>query len=82
MVKRTTKDKAPAPAFLRTRSGGESIPVLMTYSADEALTGPKNTWLEIAYHEGYLTRRKFRELKRRYEKVHALMSSGREVHPV
>ena len=56
--------------------------VSLAYAEDSPPSGPKNTWLEMAYHEGYLSRKKFRELKRRYAKVHALISQGRGGHPV
>ncbi len=44
---------------------------------DEA-SSAKNAWLDMAYHKGYLTRKKFRELKKRYARIHSLMRDQNE----
>jgi len=76
MVERIEKHKAPA-ASQATVSGGWG-PRTGRCPSEDSMAVPKNTWLEMAYHEGYLSRKKFRELKKRYEKVYALVTQGRK----
>ncbi len=77
MVERIEKHKAPAAFSHATGSGGWGTRAVRCPSEDFGAV-PKNTWLEMAYHEGYLSRKKFRELKKRYEKVYALVTQGRK----
>ncbi|MFA5261480.1 MAG: hypothetical protein WC450_09650 [Candidatus Omnitrophota bacterium] len=80
MVERTAGHEAHVNP-LRLGEGGRGIRATLVCPADEPLSGPKSTWLEMAYHEGYLSRKKFRELKKRYDKVYTLMTQGREGPP-
>lgn len=81
MMERTARHEAH-PVPFRPGEGGRWGRVTLACPGDEPLSGPKNTWLEMAYHEGYLSRRKFRELKKRYEKVYALMTQRRNGIPL
>lgn len=75
MVEQSVKHKAAA-SFRSREHGTWGVGTLNCRAERPPVT--KNGWLEMAYHEGYLSRRKFRELKKRYDKVYALVNQGRE----